>query len=378
MSKRKKTSLVVKLVILLAVIWFLNYILYMSRTSKMKLIEESKNLLKLEFAKKIMRPVYDVNCRQIFELNKNETQKAKKLLNKLKTQHADHKIPLVDDRNFIFDKQMCPMYRSLRASASSAPSAQQPVMSLAYSILTYNNVEQFERLLNLIHEPSNIYCIHVDQKASKTFKQAVESIVNCFDNVFVASQAENIVYAGYSRLKADVNCLGDLFNLDKLIDKHWNFMGKRNVPWKYFVNMASTEMPLRTNYELTRILDVYNGSNEVEIIKSISPNRIKYEWIEDKVEGKLTMTNKTKSAVPHGYKIVKGYAYCLLARRFVEYAIFDPKAKDLLEWSKDTWSPDEWFWATLHYNTKHFPHHGFKGTYFTTLNLTNFGSNRKS
>lgn len=106
--------------------------------------------------------------------------------------------------------------------------------------------------------------------------------------------------------------------------------------------MASSEFPLRTNYELMRILKVYNGSNEIEIIKRINIDRIKLSWVESKEKNKIIKTNRTKKAPPHGFIIVKGYAYCVLYRDFVEYAITDPKAKDLLIWGQDTFSPDEW------------------------------------
>lgn len=105
--------------------------------------------------------------------------------------------------------------------------------------------------------------------------------------------------------------------------------------------MASSEFPLRTSYELTRILHVYNGSNEIEIIKRTIPSRINFKWIEKNDE--LVKTNLSKTAPPHGYRIVKGYAYVVLARDFVEYAIRDKRAIDLLEWGRDTWSPDEWY-----------------------------------
>lgn len=97
---------------------------------------------------------------------------------------------------------------------------------------------------------------------------------------------------------------------------------------------------MRTSYELTRILEVYNGSNEIEIIKRMIPSRIQFKWVEQ--NDKIVKTNESKSPAPHGYKIVKGYAYVVLARDFVEYAIRDRRAIDLLEWGRDTWSPDEW------------------------------------
>lgn len=106
--------------------------------------------------------------------------------------------------------------------------------------------------------------------------------------------------------------------------------------------MASTEFPLKTNKELTRILNVYNGSNEVEIILDVDVWRILYRWIETSENGSLDYIYEEKNPdPPHGYILAKGYAYCVLNRSFVEYATRDPKALDLLKWTENTYSPDE-------------------------------------
>lgn len=94
--------------------------------------------------------------------------------------------------------------------------------------------------------------------------------------------------------------------------------------------MAGSEFPLRTNYELTRILTAYNGSNEVEIVKGIN-RRIKKSWIENKQRNRMQSTSVNKSIAPHNITIAKGYAYCILNRQFCEYAIRDEKVKDLLK-----------------------------------------------
>ena len=105
--------------------------------------------------------------------------------------------------------------------------------------------------------------------------------------------------------------------------------------------MASSEFMLKTNYELTRILQIYNGTNEVEIKKLAETNRINYSWKE--VNGELESTNRTKTPPPHNYKIVKGSAYCVLSREFVEKTLKNQNARDLLAWGADTYSPDEWY-----------------------------------
>jgi N-acetyllactosaminide beta-1,6-N-acetylglucosaminyltransferase len=147
---------------------------------------------------------------------------------------------------------------------------------------------------------------------------------------------------------------------------HENLRGKQfSRNWTYLLNMASSEFPLRTNYELTRILSIFNGANDIEVINNIPKERILYSWIIKKKSinsiEQIVKTNNLKGPVPHNFTIVKGLAYCSFSRKFVEYALFNEYAKDLLEWSRDSYSPDEWFWATLQYNIQFNPPGGFRG-----------------
>lgn len=143
---------------------------------------------------------------------------------------------LLDDANFIFSKSLCADYKRIRLGDERlARQYKGQSISLAYSILVNEQVEQFERLLIAMYEPTNIYCIHVDAKSSDTIKQAIRSIVDCFDNVFVATRLEQVVYAGFSRLKADINCMNDLLNLTSLVDSHDNLMDKRVVDWRFII-----------------------------------------------------------------------------------------------------------------------------------------------
>lgn len=111
--------------------------------------------------------------------------------------------------------------------------------------------------------------------------------------------------------------------------------------------MAANEFPLRTNYELTRILNMYNGSNEIEI-SEINEERTKYSWFENKQDNSMSKTDTIKSLAPHNYTIKKCSAYITAHRGFVEYAIRDRRALDLLKWAEDAYSPDEMlFWVSI-------------------------------
>lgn len=345
------------LLILASLLWLnlrLNYILYDS-------VEDVpfQNDFEEKFKSKISRIRYkDINCRLIFLNNTQEIQNARNILDKFKSNKKF--TSLLNDSNFIFENNKCNLFRKIRKYDSLNIEKDELDFPIAYSILTYNNVEQFERLLRAIYRPQNYYCIHVDFKSDPIFKKAIQSIAGCFDNVFIASKLERIVYAGFNRLKADINCMNDLI--------------ERSKNWKYLLNLASTEFPLRTNFELVKILTIYNGSNDIEILKRMRKNRIKYKWkvVRGSSEERLISTKIEKTDPPHNFTIVKGVAYCAFSREFVDYVVHDKFVKDLLEWGQDTYSPDEWFWATLQYNTKLFPQSSLKDIKGDVRTLTRF------
>jgi hypothetical protein len=55
----------------------------------------------------------------------------------------------------------------------------------------------------------------------------------------------------------------------------------------------------------------------------------------------MKSTDIKKAAMPHYFTIMKGSAYNELSYDFVKYALNDYRAKDLLNWLTDTYSPDE-------------------------------------
>jgi len=121
---------------------------------------------------------------------------------------------------------------------------------IAFSLLTYENLEQTERLLRLIYRPHNVYCIHVDASSPAELHEGLEAIASCFDNVFVANPPIDIEWGRISVVRAELLCM------QQLLDVH-----KR---WKYFINLVARDFPLRTNDELVKILQAYDGANDVD------------------------------------------------------------------------------------------------------------------
>ncbi|KAH9513162.1 Beta-1,3-galactosyl-O-glycosyl-glycoprotein beta-1,6-N-acetylglucosaminyltransferase 4 [Bulinus truncatus] len=213
---------------------------------------------------------------------------------------------------------------------------------IAFIILFYKDLDQVLFLLRAIYRPHNVYCLNIDTKSSVEFLEAVRSVARCLPNVFVASKLESIVYAGFSRLMADINCMKDLL--------------RHPVKWKYVINMPGQQFPLRTNLELVRILKQYNGANDIEGLTGdmLVADRYQYKhiYVKDKQTGQLQIKKvyQPNPPPPHNLEMLKGSTYGTFSRAFVEFALGDKVAKDFLEWCKLIKSPDEYFWATLHHS----------------------------
>lgn len=345
---RKYRYLVTKYLLAIIFMWILVLNFY---ALNIQSINENISYPKIPIRNNIQPKKFDVNCEKLIKNDQIEIEHAKILINLTRDLN---KIP---DQNYVFDEDFCDYFKEARGYNAHTITDSEYELPIAYSILTYFDVEQFERLLRTLYRPHNLYCIHVDAKSPFVFYQAVKSITQCFANVFIASRLEQIVYAGYSRLQADINCMNDL------LTSNFTYEYKnKSYKWKYLINLASTEFPLRSNYELTQVLRVYNGSNDIEVIHEYPKSRVEFKWIVVRKENSLTLerTKFKKSSVPFNFTIVKGITYCVFSRDFIHFVLNDQHAQELLEWSKDTYSPDEWYWATLNHNIQFNPPGGYK------------------
>ncbi|TSM86005.1 Beta-1,3-galactosyl-O-glycosyl-glycoprotein beta-1,6-N-acetylglucosaminyltransferase 4 [Bagarius yarrelli] len=272
-----------------------------------------------------------IDCSAIYQLDPVEIGKS------LEIRHRD--IVDLDDESVVSFTEDCPKYLSARGYSGSFVTEEERDFPLAYSLVVHKNLPMVERIIRAIYSPTNIYCIHYDQKSSKSFIKGVRNLAKCFPNIIIASKLELVQYAHITRLRADLNCLSDLL--------------RSEVKWKYAINLCGQDFPLKSNYELVGELKKLNGANMLE---SSRPSELKKQRFSFQYElkdvpyeyQKLPMrTALTKSPPPHGIEMFTGSAYFVLSRNFVQYVETSQLVKDFLEWSADTYSPDEHFWATL-------------------------------
>ncbi len=281
-------------------------------------------------------PKHIINCKAVLEDEEEEIQRVKKFM-------TNHQRNIIQDKNFFNLTKDCIRFKTERGYVRRSLSNEEEEFPIAFSILLYKDLQQVERLLRAIYRPNNIYCLHVDGYSSDELYLATQSLANCFKNVFLTTKREKIVYAGYSRLQAEINCMSDALVKDS--------------KWKYYINLASEVFPLKTNLEMVKILKVYNGANDIEGITGNRLGRIRFMYEYAPKPGPMGRpmlfqgqhTNITKPPPPHNIQIVRGSAYGIFSRGFVDYIVHNQIAIDLRKWGNGSYSPDEHYWATLHH-----------------------------
>ncbi|XP_062984013.1 beta-1,3-galactosyl-O-glycosyl-glycoprotein beta-1,6-N-acetylglucosaminyltransferase 4 [Elgaria multicarinata webbii] len=274
---------------------------------------------------------YEINCSSIYDQEPVEIGKSLEIKRK--------EIIDLDDEDVVAMTSNCQIYRTIRGYHLKPISLEEEKFPLGYSLVVHKDAMMVERLIHTIYNSQNVYCLHYDQKSSSTFKHALENLAKCFPNIFIASKLEVVEYASISRLQADLNCLSDLL--------------KSSIPWKYVINLCGQDFPLKSNFELVSELKKLNGGNMLETVKPSSSKKERFIYhykLQEMPSVYMKMpvkTNISKDPPPHNIDVFVGSAYFVLCRAFVQYVLESSLALDFFEWSKDTYSPDEHFWASL-------------------------------
>ncbi|XP_043831367.1 beta-1,3-galactosyl-O-glycosyl-glycoprotein beta-1,6-N-acetylglucosaminyltransferase [Dromiciops gliroides] len=293
-------------------------------------IHEKSNFSNLRYLELTTEnPYSNINCTKIILGDKEEIQNAKLTMLTMKFR----KLPRWTNDDYINMTKDCTTFIKTRKYIMEPLSKEEAEFPIAYSIVVYHKIEMLDRLLRSIYTPQNYYCIHVDKKSPESFLEAVKGISSCFSNVFIASQLESVVYASWSRVQADLNCMRDLY--------------RQSAKWKYLINLCGMDFPIKTNLEMIRKLKSLMNGNSLETEKMPSHKEVRWKKHYEVIEGKLKNTGKDKPLPPIEIPIFSGSAYFVVSRKYVEYVLTNEKILKFIEWAKDTYSPDEYLWATI-------------------------------
>ncbi|KAM9330711.1 beta-1,3-galactosyl-O-glycosyl-glycoprotein beta-1,6-N-acetylglucosaminyltransferase [Gastrophryne carolinensis] len=275
-------------------------------------------------------PYLYVNCTKIVHGDPEEIEKAamERISKGFKKRN-----PRLTEKDFLNMTKDCVSFTRERKYVLYPLSQEENEFPIAYSIVVHHNIDMLERLLRSIYMPQNYYCIHVDKKSPEPFVSAVKAIASCFENVFIASQLESVVYASWTRVQADLNCMKDL--------------SQANAQWKYLINLCGMDFPIKTNQEMVQMLKALKGENSLETEKMPAHKEVRWRKHYEISGTGLVKTNTDKNPSPLQVPVFSGSAYFVVSRAFVNHVLKDSHIKAFMDWAKDTYSPDEYLWATL-------------------------------
>ena len=205
-------------------------------------LQERKEIYKQFYRK--FSPNVSIDCQAIIAGNKNEINSA---LEKFKDYQRS-----LPQKDMYLNLEDCDAFKKERGYIEHPLTQEELDFPIAFGILVYKKYEQVDRLLRAVYRPQHFYCIHVDldgvDDTNDTF-EAVINIAKCFDNVFVVEDRIDLSWGKFSIVEAELACL-------KLL---WT----RGKGWKYYINLTGQELPLKTNFEIVRILKAMDGANVV-------------------------------------------------------------------------------------------------------------------
>ena len=217
--------------------------------------------------------VNQVNCTKIFAGDVTETNKGRKVRDSTyKPAYSTQ-----DLLQLLSTKDGCRSYLTSQRFIDQALNDKEAEFPIAFSLVIYRDYHQFERLLRAIYRPQNFYCIHVDAKVQPWYRELVTRLANCFpsNRVFVPEKRFDVRWAHITVLQTEVLCAQELWRKFAIEDVNITIhstashqpptkMTKKRPKWRYFINLTGQEFPLRSNWELVRILKMFNGANNVE------------------------------------------------------------------------------------------------------------------
>ncbi|XP_013381699.1 beta-1,3-galactosyl-O-glycosyl-glycoprotein beta-1,6-N-acetylglucosaminyltransferase [Lingula anatina] len=292
----------------------------------------SKNIIRkvIKDFKVRTRKLYSFNCLPLIRGDKNAVQSTLLMLRKKPY------IPATDEfLESLTHSEHCKTFKFVLGYADAPLSVEEAEFPIAYSIKLHQSAAQVERLLRNIYMPQNVYCIYVDKKSPQQLHKAMKNLVGCFENVFFASHVEEFIYASSSQMMADIQCMRDL--------------AEYPVNWKYHINLAGQEFPLKTNLEIVKVLKLFNGTNDIETYVDRTPNQTSKRYFHGWTvkDGRMYKPSYTKKPANKFEFLWKGSAYNLFSREFVDFILTDPDAITFIDWLHDTYAPEEAVWATL-------------------------------
>ena len=206
-------------------------------------------------------------------------------------------------------------------------------LPIAYAFSICKGARLFERILQAIYMPNNVYCIYIDKKSPEAFRRAIQAMIRCLPNVFIATNSTDVVWGHFSVVQAQLNCMEELL--------------ESSVKWKYYISLVGQDFPLYDNREIVTALKRLHKLNSIDSFPMPKHNEGRTKFVHSLQNRVIHNTGAAKSPPPHNISMYKGSTHIVAIREFVEFVLHSHIGKDFIEFLKDTFVPDETLYASL-------------------------------
>jgi len=237
---------------------------------------------------------------------------------------------------------------------------------IAYFIGCHNKANQFNRLMNAIYRPNNIYIINIDKKSPIEFYQTItSSIFSTYENVYFMHN--RVDWGGWNQVQVMLDAMKKALSLDN--------------GWTHFINLSGLDFPIKNQEEIQNELSMsldksYIGARHYNYTENEAERLFSFKIIGYKEKRPFRIDLMYPSI-----KFYKGSQWMILSRSFCNYALYGRMSKKLKTLFAGVLIPDESFFQTLAANwesssivweNKHFIVWLPKKSHPEILNLSNF------
>ena len=274
----------------------------------------------------VIKPTIEVNCSKLWKGDEGEREHVRRELS--------HWKPAISDYAYIkwLTSAKCWLLRI--EIGNFYVSEIEERYPLAFTVVVSQHaasMKQYFRHFKAIYRPQNAYCYHVDPKSSQLFIHAFRRLADCFENVILSPRAISIHYGSIDHVTSQMNCFMALTN--------------SSIPWKHMINLAGTEVPLKTNREIVDILQPLEGFTVIQVPERMDRDLVlKFGWSDFL---RHTFRLNIRNPLLKNVTIWKSITYSVLTKEFIQFLNTDKKALELWNNLREVSSPEEYLYATV-------------------------------
>ena len=250
--------------------------------------------------------------------------------------------------------------------------------SLAFSHLIHKDISILEVFLALYFRPNNFHCVHIDRKASRQQRKAVNGLIRCYSLIvkrgaifaIPENESSSVEWGGKTMLEADMKCL------EKLV----RYKNNRTISWLYSSSVAGSELPIVTYSNFHNTLTLQLGQNHSSVESFPIPRANLFRLTHEQMtfikpgsnknntptfeipnsiitlENNIPSQNSTLGNQFHSvsikkpnitFKVFKGVRNVILSSKDVNFFVNHPVAKAMYDWFQLGDFTEEHFYATL-------------------------------